>query len=61
MNVSYIVTMELPEGTDPPTIQNIALDLEDDLITGGYDIISVTPWARPSLGLEPEGEDMGLF
>jgi hypothetical protein len=52
--------MELPEGTDPPTIQNIALDLEDDLITGGYDILSVTPWARPSLGLEPE-EDMGLF
>lgn len=63
MNVSYIVTMELPDAIDPATINDISLDIEDDLISNGYDIVSVAPWARPSLGIEPPGqmEDLGLF
>jgi hypothetical protein len=36
---------------DPTSIANTAMDIEDDLMSN-FEVVSVTPWARPSLGLD---------
>ena len=59
MNVTYLVTVILPDAMDPASIADTALDIEDDLATT-FEVVSVTPWARPSLGLEQEGMGMGI-
>ena len=51
MNVTFLVTVILPDAMDPASIADTALDIEDDLATT-FEVVSVTPWARPSLGLE---------
>ena len=61
MQVTYLIAMELPDGMSPEEITGAGLDIEDELITSGFEVISVTPWARPSLGIEPQEEDLGLF
>jgi hypothetical protein len=45
----------------PPEITEVGLDIQDDLATSGFEVISVNPWARPSLGIEPQDENLGLF
>jgi hypothetical protein len=59
MNVSYIVTLDLPNAIDPAMIGDVAADIEDELITSGFEVISVDPWARPTLGLEPDTDLSG--
>ena len=61
MTVSYIVTLDLPDGMSPPEIADVGLDITDELVTSGFEVISINPWARPSLGIEPQEEDLGLF
>jgi hypothetical protein len=51
MNVTYLVTIVLPDAMDPASIANTAMDIEDDLMSN-FEVVSVTPWARPSLGLD---------
>lgn len=51
MNASFIVTLDV-ESQD--VIPDTALDMEDDLLAAGHDVIVVKPWARPSVGLAPE-------
>ena len=43
---------------DVNDIPNIAIDLEDDLMQAGHDVIEVKPWARPTLGMAPTGGDI---
>ena len=50
MNVTYLVTIVLPDAMDPASIADTAMDIEDDLMTN-FEVVSVTPWARPSLDL----------
>ena len=51
MNVTYLVTVVLPDAMDPASIADTAMDIEDDL-NANFEVVSVTPWARPSLGLD---------
>ena len=51
MNVTYLVTVVLPDAMDPTSIVDTAMDIEDDLMSN-FEVVSVTPWARPSLGLD---------
>jgi hypothetical protein len=51
MNVTYLVTVVLPDAMDPASIADTAMDIEDDLVRN-FEVVSVTPWARPSLGLD---------
>jgi hypothetical protein len=60
MNVTYLVTVVLPDAMDPASIADTALDLEDDL-SGSFEVVSVTPWSRPSLGLDQVAETPPLF
>jgi hypothetical protein len=60
MNVTYLVTVVLPDALDPASIADTALDLEDDL-SANFEVVSVTPWARPSLGLDQLSETPPLF
>lgn len=57
MNAAFVVSLELPDALDPASIQDTATDIENHLLDAGFDVIGVAPWARPSLGLTPEGED----
>ena len=52
MNVTYLVTVVLPDAMDPASIADTAMDIEDDLMSN-FEVVSVTPWARPSLGPRP--------
>jgi hypothetical protein len=60
VNVTFLVTVVLPDAMDPASIADTALDLEDDLSTT-FEVVSVTPWARPSLGLDQMTETPPLF
>jgi hypothetical protein len=51
MTSTFIVTLEIG---DVSMIPDTALDIEDDLIAAGHDVIVVKPWARPTLGLATE-------
>ena len=50
MKSTFIVTLEIADVNDIP---NIAIDIEDDLMQSGHDVIEVKPWTRPTLGMEP--------
>jgi hypothetical protein len=56
MNASFIVTLDV-ESQD--IIPDTAIDLEDDLLAAGHDVIVVKPWARPTIGLTPELPPLG--
>lgn len=45
-DVAFILKLKLD---DLSSIADVAGDIEEDLIEKGYDVDSVTPWARPSL------------
>jgi hypothetical protein len=60
MNVTYLVTIIMPDAADPATIADTALDVEDSL-AAEFEVVSVTPWARPALGLEQTTETPPLF
>jgi hypothetical protein len=45
MNATFIVTLDVES---PDVIPDIAVDLEDDLLAAGHDVITVKPWARPT-------------
>jgi hypothetical protein len=62
MRVTYLTTIDAPEGLPPDDIVNMGQDIEDELAASGFDVISVVPWARPALGLDvtpPETGGMG--
>ena len=44
MNVTFLVTVNLDDLSD---LSGIAEEITDDL--GSFEVISVTPWARPTL------------
>ena len=48
MTSTFIVTLEIQDET---MIPDTALDIEDDLLAAGHDVIECKPWARPTLGL----------
>jgi hypothetical protein len=47
MHVSFILTVNLDDTSDLP---GIASEIEDDL--ANFEVISVHPWARPSLAIQ---------
>jgi hypothetical protein len=49
MNATFLVTVDV---LDETAIPDTALDIEDDLLSAGHDVIVVKPWARPTIGLE---------
>jgi hypothetical protein len=51
MNVTFLVTVVLPDAMDPTSIADEAMAIEDDLMSN-FEVVSVTPWARLSLGLD---------
>jgi hypothetical protein len=60
MNVTYLTTIQLPEGMAPDDIINTGQDIEDELVAQGFDVISVVPWARPALGLDTQPDTGGM-
>jgi hypothetical protein len=46
MDVAFITTLVLDDLSDLP---GLALDLQDALEQSGFEVKSVTPWARPAL------------
>lgn len=56
MNSTFLVTLDI-ESVD--LIPDTAVDLEDDLLAAGHDVIAVKPWARPGLGMAPEMPPLG--
>jgi hypothetical protein len=48
MTSTFLVTLEIES---PDVIPDTAIDLEDDLLAAGHDVITVKPWARPTLGV----------
>lgn len=48
MIVTYTVALEMEE-PNAEMLVAVALDLEDDLRSAGWDVEAVKPWARPSL------------
>lgn len=46
MNVAFIVTIRLDELGD---LQGIALEINDAVENTGFEVLSVEPWARPTL------------
>jgi hypothetical protein len=50
MHVSFITTINLDTLEDLPSV---AQEISDDLTQSGFDVISVDPWARPSLQAQP--------
>ena len=46
MNVTFLTTVRLDDLGDLP---GVASEINDDLTQGGFDVMSVVPWARPSL------------
>lgn len=46
MTVTFLVAVTIE---DLSSITEVALDIEDDLVSAGYSVESVKPWARPAL------------
>jgi hypothetical protein len=44
---------------DVTMVQQIAEDIDNDLMDSGYDVTEVKPWSRPSLGLTPTEPGLG--
>jgi hypothetical protein len=45
-DVAFITTLKLDDLSDLP---GIAQEISDDLQQGGFDVVTVVPWQRPSL------------
>lgn len=58
MKVAFIVNIELE---DPSMAADTAVDIEDDLVSAGFDVVSVQPWARPAMGIAPAEEIPPMF
>lgn len=52
MNVTFLVTLDLPDAT-LPTLDSTATSIIDDLEGGGHAVVSVKEWKRPSISLPP--------
>lgn len=50
MNVTFLTTVRLDDLSDLP---GVATEISDDLTQSGFEVISVVPWARPSLTQTP--------
>jgi hypothetical protein len=50
MTVTYLVAINV---TDASAIEDMSAEIDDILSSEGVDVVSVAPWARPSMG-EPE-------
>jgi hypothetical protein len=51
MNVAFIAEVNLDDLSD---LAGTAREIEQDLSNAGFEVISVKPWARPSLKLPGE-------
>jgi hypothetical protein len=52
MNVAFIVQINLDDLSDLP---GQAMEIQQDLQDAGFDVKTVSPWQRPSLGLGNTG------
>jgi hypothetical protein len=52
--ITFLVTMNVD---DVSMVQQIAEDIDNDLMDSGYDVTEVKPWSRPSLGMTPAEPD----
>jgi len=50
MNVTFLATVNLD---DLSSLADVAVEISDDLMEGGFDVVSVEPWARPSITPTP--------
>jgi hypothetical protein len=50
MNVAFITVLNLDDLSNLP---DVAAEISDDLSNSGFEVVSVQPWARPSLGQTP--------
>lgn len=57
MQVAFIVKLDLPDTTNLP---GLALELQDDLADAGHVVLSVQPWARPTLETIGSSEPFSL-
>jgi len=48
MNATFLVTLNLD---DVSMVQQIAEDIDNDLMDSGYEVVEVKPWARPTLNI----------
>lgn len=46
MRVTFLATVNLDDLSDLP---GVAQEISDDLQQSGFEVVSVAPWARPSL------------
>jgi hypothetical protein len=46
MNVAFIAQINLD---DLSSLADVAREIEEDLSNAGFEVVSVTPWQRPSL------------
>jgi len=46
MDVAFILHVNVQ---DVSTLADEAADIQDDLTSAGHDVVSVTPWTRPTL------------
>lgn len=54
MTATFLVTLNVESEA---VITTTAEDLDDDLMSSGYDVVEVKPWARPTLDIAmPEVE-----
>lgn len=48
MNVTFLLHLNVEDVSQIPAL---AVDIQDDLIGAGHDVISVEPWSRPTQNL----------
>jgi hypothetical protein len=66
MDVTFLCQIRLPDN-DPGSLPGISEDIQDELLSAGYDVLSVRPWTREGVSaptadlLAPPTEPGGLF
>lgn len=50
MNVTFLVALNLD---DVSSLADISNEINDDLSNSGFEVVSVQPWARPSVTTVP--------
>lgn len=56
-SVTFLVALDIPDVT-ADALLNEAADVEEDLLSAGHNVLSVVPWARPTL---PTAQPAGGF
>jgi len=56
VNATFLVTLNLD---DVSMVQQIAEDIDSDLMDSGYEVVEVKPWARPTLNITAEPPAFG--